>query len=146
MQALVDEWHALDGTIEPMMQGPGALMFGDVRGARARPAARRWIAPTTRRWRSTRSSRSRWSPSADCRCVRQGLGALVVEHDGSDVAQSRRRCRVGHCTSNPGRPCAALYSRRTAEELRALPGDGDAEPYLTLIAAHLPLPERSLGE
>ena len=46
----------------------------------------------------------------------------------------------------PWEAVRALYSRRTADELRALPGDGDAEPYVTLIVAHLPLPEQSLGE
>jgi len=35
---------------------------------------------------------------------------------------------------------------RTADELRALPFTGDVEPYIDVIAAHLPLPETSLGE
>jgi hypothetical protein len=41
---------------------------------------------------------------------------------------------------------SAGNSRRTADELRALPSDGDAEPYLALLDAHLPLPGHSLGE
>ena len=39
-----------------------------------------------------------------------------------------------------------LNSRRTAAEIRAVPGDGDPEPYLALIDMHLPLPGASLGE
>jgi hypothetical protein len=40
----------------------------------------------------------------------------------------------------------ALGSRRTADELRALAADGDAEPYIAVVDAHLPLPAASLRE
>ena len=40
----------------------------------------------------------------------------------------------------------ALSSRRTRQELLALPHEGDPTPYLQLMDDHLPLPEQSLGE
>jgi hypothetical protein len=40
----------------------------------------------------------------------------------------------------------AVGSRRTADELRALPADGDVEPFLAVLDAHLPLPRTSLAE
>ena len=40
----------------------------------------------------------------------------------------------------------AVGSRRTAEQLRALPGDGDVDPYLAVIDRHLPLPDADLCE
>jgi hypothetical protein len=46
----------------------------------------------------------------------------------------------------PSEAVRAINSRRTADELRALPSDGDVVPYLPVLAAHLPLPVRSLGE
>jgi hypothetical protein len=39
-----------------------------------------------------------------------------------------------------------LYSRRTAEELRALGGSDNIESYIALLDAHLPLPIVSLNE
>lgn len=143
IQSLVDEWHALDGTIEPMMQGPGALMFGDVavhehdlRATLDRPdhAAMEVDALVTFALESLAT------PARDA-----GLGAIVVEHDGS-TWRSHDDDPGWALRVEPWEAVRALYSRRTAQELRALPGGGDAEPYVTLIAAHLPLPEHSLGE
>jgi len=39
-----------------------------------------------------------------------------------------------------------LSSRRTRDEVLAIPHDGDPEPYLDLLDEHLPLPGVSLGE
>ena len=47
---------------------------------------------------------------------------------------------------DPWEAVRALGSRRTVEELRALPAEGDCEPYLKILDEHLPLPTRSLGE
>lgn len=40
----------------------------------------------------------------------------------------------------------AVGSRRTADELRALPGHGDVEAFIPVLDAHLPLPRTSLRE
>lgn len=39
-----------------------------------------------------------------------------------------------------------LNSRRTRDELLAIPHSGDPAPYLDILDAHLPLPSQSLGE
>jgi hypothetical protein len=143
IRSLVDEWHQLDGTIEPMLEGGGALMFGDVavhehdlRAALDQADHDAMEVDTL----VTFALEFVATPAADA-----GLGAVVVEHDGtswrSHDADPGWTLRV-----EPWEATRALYSRRTADELRALPGDGDAEPYLPLIEGHLPLPERSLGE
>ncbi len=75
----------------------------------------------------------------------RGLGAVVVE------------APVGTWRSHDAEPgwvlrtsaweaFRAVGSRRTAEQLRALPGEGDVEPYLAVIDRHLPLPEVDLRE
>jgi len=140
---LVQEWNALDATIEEMLQGMGSLLFTDVaihehdvRGALAEPdhdalevdAVMACALPSFAR------------PLHDA-----GLDAIVVEHD--DRTWRSHDAKAGwtlHVT--PWEPTRALGSRRTADELRALPGIGDAEPYLLIIDAHLPLPEQSLAE
>jgi hypothetical protein len=143
IRSLVDEWHALDRAIEPMIQGPGALMFGDVsvhehdlRAALGHPdhGAMELDALVTFALGSFET------PARDA-----GLGAIAVEHDGrswrSHDADPGWTLHV-----EPWEAVRALYSRRTADEMRALPADGDAEPYVALVEAHLPLPEQSLGE
>lgn len=40
----------------------------------------------------------------------------------------------------------ALNSRRTRDELVAIPHDGNPEPYLDVLHDHLPLPQHTLGE
>lgn len=75
----------------------------------------------------------------------RGLGALVVDADG--VQWASHLAKPG-CTLriDPWEASRVLESRRTAEELRALPHSGDVEPYVEVIASHLPLPVTSLGE
>jgi uncharacterized protein (TIGR03083 family) len=143
IQTLVEEWHALDGTIEPMMQGPGALMFGDVavhehdvRAALDRPDHEALEVDAV----VTFALEFVATPARDA-----GLGAVVVEHDGQ-TWRSHDADPGWTLHVEPWEAVRAVYSRRTAEELRALPGNGDAEPYIALIEAHLPLPEHSLGE
>lgn len=74
-----------------------------------------------------------------------GLGALVIDSEG--VQWASHLARPG-CTiqADPWEASRLLESRRTAEELRAIPHTGDIEPYIQVLAAHLPLPEASLGE
>jgi hypothetical protein len=141
--ALVDEWQTLDGVIEPMLQGGGGLMFADLavhehdlRAALDRADHDALEADPLVAFAVQFIA----APATDA-----GLGALAVEHDGkrwqSHDADVGWTLRV-----EPWEATRALYSRRTADELRALSSDGDAEPYIALIAAHLPLPEDSLGE
>jgi hypothetical protein len=74
-----------------------------------------------------------------------GLGALVV--DSGVVRWTSHFARPGWTMHvDPWEAHRALFCRRTAAELRALPGHGDPEPYLALIAGGSRLPETSLGE
>jgi hypothetical protein len=143
VDALMSEWLALDAAIAPMLQGGGARMFADLavhehdlRGAlgRADHDALEVDAMLPR----TIAAFSHPLQEA-------GLGAIVVEHDGrtwwSHDADAGWTLHV-----DPWEAVRAVNSRRTADELRALPADGDAEAYLPILHAHLPLPERSLAE
>jgi len=141
--SMVEEWHGLDAAIEPMLQGPAALLFvdlavheHDLRGAMGRPDHHALEVDAI----FTFALEAFADPAREA-----GVGAIVVESDGrswrSHVDDAGWTLHV-----EPWEAMRAVYSRRTADELRALPADGDAEPYLALIDAHLPLPEQSLGE
>jgi uncharacterized protein (TIGR03083 family) len=141
--SLVDEWRTLEAAIEPMLQGPGGLMFGDVavhehdlRGALGRPDHDAIEVEAL----VTFALGSFATPARDA-----SLGAIVVESD-QGTWRSHDADAGWTLHVEPWEAVRAVYSRRTADELRALPADGDAEPYLVLIAGHLPLPEHSLGE
>jgi uncharacterized protein (TIGR03083 family) len=140
---LMQEWASLDAAIEPMLQGMGALMFNDIavhehdlRGALGRPDHDALDVDAVMGCSLTSFA----SP-----LERAGLGAIVVEHDGrtwrSHDADPGWTLRV-----DPWEAARAVNSRRTAEELRALPCEGGGDDYLAVIAGHLPLPEHSLGE
>ena len=141
--SLVDEWRTLDSAIEPMLQGPGGLMFGDVavhehdlRGALGRPDHEAIEVDALVPF----ALGSFATPAREA-----DLGAIVVESDrGTWRSHDDDAGWTLHV--EPWEAVRAVYSRRTADELRALPADGDAEPYLMLIAGHLPLPEHSLSE
>jgi len=74
-----------------------------------------------------------------------GLGALMI--DSGPVRWTSHFARGG-CTLHldPWEATRVLASRRTAEEVLAVPASGDAEPYLKLLDEHQPLPATSLGE
>ena len=140
---LVHEWNGLDATIEPMLQGMGSLMFTDVaihehdlRGALGEPDHGALEVDAV----MACGLPSFAQPLQDA-----GLGAIVVEHDG-DTWRSHDADAGWTMHVTPWEAMRALGSRRTADELRALPADGGGAPYLEVIAGHLPLPEQSLGE
>jgi hypothetical protein len=143
VKALMAEWVALDEVIAPMLQGAGGRMFADLavhehdlRGALDRPDHDALEVDAM----LPRTIAAFSHPLRDA-----GLGAIVVEHDWrtwrSHDADAGWTLHV-----DPWEAVRAVNSRRTADELRALPADGDAEPYLAVLDAHLPLPARSLGE
>lgn len=74
-----------------------------------------------------------------------GLGAIEVV-DGDRRWASHDAEPGWTLTTTAWEAVRALNSRRTVDELRALPHTGDPEPYLSLLDAHLPLPTASLGE
>jgi uncharacterized protein (TIGR03083 family) len=143
VERLMTEWLALDAALEPMLHGTGARMFADLavhehdlRRALDRPDHDALevavIMPRTL--------------AAFARPLQDGgLGAIVVDHDGrtwcSHDADAGWTLFV-----DPWEAVRAVNSRRTIDELRALPSDGDVEPYLPILEAHLPLPHQPLGD
>jgi len=74
-----------------------------------------------------------------------GLGAIEVRH--GDRSWRTHGAEAGWSfEADPWEAFRALTSRRTADELRAMPHTGDVEPYLAILDAHLPLPVSTLGE
>ena len=140
---LVQEWNALDAAIEPMLQGMGALMFTDiavhehdVRGALDEPDHDALEVDAV----MACSLPSFAQPLHDA-----GLGAIVVQYDGS-TWRSHDADAGWTLLVDPWEAVRAINSRRTADELRALPSDGGGDAYFAVIAGHLPLPERPLDE
>jgi hypothetical protein len=140
---LMQEWTTLDAAIEPMLQGMGALMFTDVsvhehdlRGA---------LGAVDHDAIEIDAVMACSLPSFAQPLQDAGLGAIVVDHDDrtwrSHDADAGWTLRV-----DPWEAVRAINSRRTADELRALPSAGGGDAYLAVIAGHLPLPEQSLGE
>jgi len=140
---LTQEWLSLDGSISAILNGPGGVLYGDLavhehdlRGAVDAPDHDALevdvMLPRTL--------------AGFAKPLRQaGLGAISVRHD--DRIWRSHDTEPGwmlHVT--PWEATRAVNSRRTADELRELPHDGDIEPYLAILDAHLPLPSTSLEE
>jgi hypothetical protein len=140
---LAEEWLALDSAIEVLLDGPAGVLFGDLavhehdfRGALEMPDHEALevaiVLPRTL--------------AGFARPLREAnLGSITVEApDGTWASHAEEpgwRLRIG-----PWEAVRAVNSRRTADELRSLPHEGDIEPYLPVLDAHLPLPLASLGE
>jgi uncharacterized protein (TIGR03083 family) len=142
---LVQQWQDCGEAVRPIVEGSGGRLVVDVlthehdlRGALGRPGER-----------DTPELRAGLQLFADLlagNVASAGLAPFAVEcPDGSTAA------------SGPGEPgwtllvepweaSRILGSRRTAAEVLAAPARGDAEPYLAVLAGHLPLPTESLAE
>jgi hypothetical protein len=140
---LVAEWCSIDEPLTELLDGMGALLFADLavhehdlRGAVSRPDHSAFevdlFMPRT--------------VAAFANPLRAaGLGAIEVRHDGS-TWRSHDAEPGWVLLVEPWEAMRALNSRRTALELLALPGAGDARPYVPVLDAHLPVPTTSLGE
>lgn len=141
---LLERWAACEAGTSGIVDGGGSLMFVDVvshehdiRGAVGRPGAR-----------GTSEVRACVQLLLDVHApaIRAaGLGALVV--DSGEVRWASQFARPG-CTLrvDPWEAVRVLQSRRTVEEILALPHSGSIEPYLAVLHDHSPLPDTSLGE
>jgi uncharacterized protein (TIGR03083 family) len=141
---LLERWDACAAGAAGIVDGGGHQLFVDVvthehdlRAAVGRPGAR-----------GTAEVRACVQLSLDLLApaiAEAGLGALVV--DSGEVRWASQFARPG-CTLrvDPWEAVRTLQSRRTADEVRSLPMSGDVEPYLAVLAGHLPLPEHTLGE
>ena len=142
-ETLVTEWLALDDAIAVLLGGTAGLLYPDLavhehdlRGALGRPDHAALTVDTM----MPRTLAAFANPLRDA-----GLGAIEVRNGG--------RTWTSHDADpgwvllvDPWEAVRALNSRRTVDELLALPGEGDARPYVPVLDAHLPLPTRSLGE
>ncbi len=142
-ERLVTEWLALDDAIAVLLGGTAGLLYPDLavhehdlRGALGRPDHAALAVDTM----MPRTLAAFANPLRDA-----GLGAIEVRDDG--------RSWTSHDADpgwvllvDPWEAVRALNSRRTVDELLALPAEGDAWPYVPVLDAHLPLPTRSLGE
>ena len=78
--------------------------------------------------------------------LRAASAGSIAVRDAGTTWQSDDRKPGWTLLVSPWEATRALASRRTADELRALPAEGDVEPYLSVIEGHLPLPKSSLRE
>jgi hypothetical protein len=141
--ALIAEWRELDEPITAMLGGPGARLFADLavhehdlRGALERPDHDALEVETI----MPRTLAGFANPLRDA-----GLGAIEVR-DGGLTWRSHDAEPGWVLVVEPWEAVRAINSRRTADELLALPAEGDARPYLPVLDTHLPLPTRSLHE
>lgn len=79
------------------------------------------------------------------RLTEAGLGSIEVRCAGS-AWRSHDAEPTWIIETDPWEAVRALFSRRTADELRALGGSADIDAHIAVVAAHLPLPETSLRE
>jgi hypothetical protein len=140
---LTEEWRSLDGAISAILNGPGGVLFGDlavhehdVRGAVGAPDHRALEVEIM-------LPRTLAGFAAPLRNA--GLGSIEVRHDDR-IWRSHDSEPGWTLEVTPWEAARAVNSRRTADELRELPHDGDVEPYLAILDAHLPLPTSSLNE
>jgi hypothetical protein len=143
LDALAEEWVGANETIAGMVNGGGAMLFDDLvvhehdlRGALGVPD-------------HSALDASIMVPSSLASCVAAletaGLGSIEVR-SGSDTWRSHDAEPGWVLEVSPWEAVRVLYSRRTADELRALGGSDNIEAYIGLLDAHLPLPTSSLGE
>ena len=140
---LTEEWLSLDGAISAILNGPGGVLFGDLavhehdlRGAVDAPDHGALEVEVM----LPRTLAAFATPLRNA-----GLGAIAVRHDDR-IWRSHDGPPGWTLDVTPWEGVRAVNSRRTAAELRQLPHEGDVEPYLAILDAHLPLPTRSLNE
>ena len=143
LDELDTEWASANDTIAGMVNGGGAVLFDDLvvhehdlRGALGVPDHSALDAST---------SVPRSLESCVAALEEAGLGSIEV-HSGSDTWRSHDAEPGWVLEVSPWEAVRVLYSRRTAEELRALGGSDNIDAYIAVLDAHLPLPTSSLGE
>jgi hypothetical protein len=140
---LITEWLAADEAIATLLSGHAVILLGDLavhehdlRGALDAPdhdalevdvILPRMVAAFAKPLRAA------------------ALGSIEVRDDGH-VWRSHDAPPGWVLEVSAWEAVRALNSRRTPDELRALPHSGDVDPYLRVLDDHLPLPVLSLQE
>jgi hypothetical protein len=140
---LATEWVGANDTINEMVNGGGAVLFDDLvvhehdlRGALGLPDHSALDAAI---------SVPRSLDSCVAALETAGLGSIEVR-SGSDIWRSHDAEPGWVLEVSPWEAVRVLYSRRTADELRALGGSDNIDAYIAVLDAHLPLPMVSLNE
>ena len=143
LDELAVEWIGANETINGMVSGGGAVLFDDLvvhehdlRAALGVPDHSALDAAI---------SVPRSLDSCVAALETAGLGSIEVR-SGSDTWRSHDAEPGWVLEVSPWEAVRVLYSRRTADELRALGGSENIEAYIALLDAHLPLPVVSLNE
>lgn len=139
----IDEWLSVDAPIAAMLDGPGAVLFGD-------------LAVHEHDLRGALDVPDHGALETDLVLPRTlaGFAAPLREADLGSIAIRDGDHEWRSHDAEPGleldvtawEAVRIVNSRRTARELRALPHRFDIEPYLLVFDEHLPLPTVSLGE
>ena len=143
LDELAVEWIGANETINGMVSGGGAVLFDDLvvhehdlRAALSAPDHSALTAAIS---------------------VPRSLESCVAALEEAELGSIEVRSPEGTWRSHDAEPgwvlevspweaVRVLYSRRTADELRALGGSDNIEAYISVLDAHLPLPTSSLGE
>ena len=140
---LAAEWTSADATIAGMLSGDGAVLFDDLvvhehdlRAALGAPDH------STVDAEASVPRCLRWAVPA---LTERGLGAIEVRSD-EGTWRSHDAPTGWTLEVSPWEATRVLYSRRTADELRALGGSDDMEAYIEVLDGHLRLPSTSLAE
>jgi hypothetical protein len=143
LDELADEWVGANETIAGMVNGGGAMLFDDLvvhehdlRGALGVPDHSSLDANVM-------------VPSSLASCVAAletaGLGSIEVR--SAEGTWRSHDAEPGWVLEvSPWEAVRVIYSRRTADELRAIGGSDNIEAYIAVLDAHLPLPVVSLNE
>jgi uncharacterized protein (TIGR03083 family) len=145
LDALLAQWQGCDGALDDLLGGgAGGPLLSDVcvhehdlRGALDRPGARdspelAYVLPIVL---------ESFAPAL----AERALAPLALR-DGDEQWQTHDGEPGVSFGVDRWEAVRLLESRRTAAEIAARPHEGSAEAYVAVIAAHLPLPEESLGE
>jgi hypothetical protein len=143
LEELANEWVGANETINGMVSGGGAVLFDDLvvhehdlRAALGTPDHSALDAAI---------SVPRSLESCVAALEEAGLGSIEVR--SAEGTWRSHDAEPGWVLEvSPWEAVRVLYSRRTADELRALGGSDNIEAYIALLDAHLPLPTSSLGE
>ncbi len=140
---LLAEWTALDAALPGLLGGGAALLFVDL--AVHEHDLRAALEVPDHAALEVAEMLPRTLDGLAALLREAGLGAIgVVTPDGSWRSHD---AAVGWSLRvDAWEAVRALSSRRTADEVLALPAEGDAAPYLPVLDAHQPLPVRPLGE
>jgi uncharacterized protein (TIGR03083 family) len=143
VEELTEEWLSLDGAIATVLNGPGGVLFGDLAVHEHDLRAAVGVPDHCALELEVMLPRTLAAFAAPLRGA--GLGSMEVRHEGR-TWRSHDSEAGWTLDVTPWEAVRAVNSRRTAEELRALSHEGDFEPYLAILHAHLPLPTTSLNE